>query len=124
MGYHCHLGRARLHSRLARVPCGAGNIQGGQNMSADIRKYEAPKRAGTADYAALSLTAMGVGQEKRIVFNIDGYEAQLSTPQLLDLIATIARRLNSRKGFCATGPEQDVLVAQDGTIIIEQEGEA
>jgi hypothetical protein len=92
-------------------------------MSNEIRKYRAPARTGPADYADLKVVAYAGPGEAEVVLNIDGYEARLSGTQCLDLISVLSRRLLRRSGFKATDSSQCLVVAQDGSMIVEKEAE-
>jgi hypothetical protein len=76
-------------------------------MSCDIRKYPISGK----DYGEyeMSLTAFVGGKERghSIQFTINGQYCQLGQQALIDLIATIGRRINCEEGFTATGAERE-----------------
>ena len=74
-------------------------------MSCDIRIYQHPGQY------ELSLTAMvgPAGDRGMIQFTLGNNYIQLGEKALLDMIATIARRLRYDEGFLATGSERENL---------------
>lgn len=86
-------------------------------MSEEIRKYKRPEKWFPTSQD-LSLTAVVGGEEygHSIQFTVGGSYIVLSELQLMDLIATIARRILCRNQFTATGYTNLKTVLSNGDI--------
>ena len=95
-------------------------------MSEDIRKYQTIKRPKSERSTSRDMILHAfVGGENgsAISFVIGSEYSELSSKQLLDMIAVIARRLNHEEGFTATGYTDMITVKADGTKLIENENQ-
>ena len=91
-------------------------------MSEDIRKYVKDEKW-FEQSEDLHLTALVGGEEygHSIQFTIGGNFIVLTQSQLLDLVSTIAKRIDCKKGFTATGHTDLKKVLPSGDIILDEE---
>lgn len=75
-------------------------------MSCDIRVYKSLNLGSEGDDMSLTAFVGPVGQRRAIQFTIGGKYCAISESACIDLISTIARRLNTEEGFQATGHER------------------
>lgn len=75
-------------------------------MSCDIRVYKSLDLGDENSEMSLTAFVGSVNEKRAIQFTIGGKYCALSESACLDLISTIARRINCEDGFQATGDER------------------